>query len=105
MRLVSGGASVPAQFTVEGAWPDRSIQFGSLPWSWDFGTNRWTYGSLRSPSDAVTLTQTAQTPGEAAWQVRTSANGPSAMLNPLTATLDREQYVRSGVRLPLRGAR
>lgn len=167
------------------------FQFGHLPWAWDFGTNRWTYGVLRNPSDAVTLTQTVTVPpGKAAWQVRTTANGqeqlyeasterrnvaagwahiqdakdvvafaveqfglgagtyrasfegsgqtsirfapaqpatrhqltvfahfvqtpvhlgaatsPNAMLNPLVATLEREQYVRSGVRLPLRGGR
>jgi hypothetical protein len=31
---------------------------GPMPWLWDFGTFRWTYGSLRSDSDSVTMTQT-----------------------------------------------
>ncbi|HYA18844.1 MAG TPA: hypothetical protein VEF06_15325 [Bryobacteraceae bacterium] len=35
------------------------LAFGPLPWVWDFGTARWTYGSLRNAADSVTMTQTA----------------------------------------------
>jgi hypothetical protein len=33
------------------------LAFGPLPWVWDFGTSRWTYGSFRTAADSVTLTQ------------------------------------------------
>ena len=34
------------------------LAFGPLPWTWDFGTSRWSYGSLRKPADTVSMTQT-----------------------------------------------
>jgi hypothetical protein len=33
------------------------LAFGPLPWTWDFGTSRWSYGSLRNTTDSVTMTQ------------------------------------------------
>lgn len=33
------------------------LAFGPLPWTWDFGTSRWSYGSLRNATDSVTMTQ------------------------------------------------
>ena len=33
------------------------LALGPLPWVWDFGTSRWTYGQLRSATDSVTLAQ------------------------------------------------
>lgn len=40
------------------------LALGPMPWTWDFGTNRWTYGSFRNAADSVTLTQT-----EEGWKV------------------------------------
>ena len=37
---------------------ETPLAFGALPWVWDFGTSRWTYGSLRAVTDSVTLTNT-----------------------------------------------
>ena len=47
---------------------ETPFAFGPLPWVWDFGTTRWTYGSLRNAADSVTLLQTVS--GD--WTVRTS---------------------------------
>ena len=33
------------------------LSLGPLPWTWDFGTSHWTYGSFRNATDSVTLTQ------------------------------------------------
>jgi len=44
------------------------LALGPLPWVWDFGTSRWTYGQLRNATDSVTLTQ--EPPGD--WTVRSN---------------------------------
>jgi hypothetical protein len=50
------------------------FSFGPLPWVWDLGTDRWTYGSLRNPSDSVILTE-IMTPETVAWQVSSGPKG------------------------------
>jgi hypothetical protein len=35
-----------------------ALSLGPLPWVWDFGTDRWTCGSIRDQSDSVVLTET-----------------------------------------------
>jgi hypothetical protein len=51
------------------------FSFGPLPLIWDFGTGHWTYGTLRTPLDSVTLTQVVKTPGTADWNVATGPKG------------------------------
>ncbi len=50
------------------------LALGPLPWVWDFGTARWTYGQLRNATDTVTFTQTSRG-GTAEWAVTTNAGG------------------------------
>ena len=52
-----------------------ALSLGPLPWVWDFGTEHWTYGSLRNPSDSVILTQTMKAPGTVDWQVSAGPKG------------------------------
>jgi hypothetical protein len=47
------------------------LTFAPLPWVWDLGTSRWTYGSLRNAQDSVTLTQNPA--GD--WNVQTGPRG------------------------------
>lgn len=49
---------------------DTPLAFTGGPLVWDFGTPRWTYGSLRASGDSVQLTQTGND-----WRVTTSAGG------------------------------
>ncbi len=51
------------------------LALGPLPWVWDFGTPRWTYGSLRGETDAVVLTHTVDRSDEATWTVETGEPG------------------------------
>jgi hypothetical protein len=51
------------------------LALGALPWVWDFGTERWTYGSIRNQSDTVNLTEAKQTSGVVDWQVTSGAAG------------------------------
>jgi hypothetical protein len=48
---------------------------GPFPWVWDFGTDRWTYGSLRKSSDSMILTETVKTPESSDWQIKFGAKG------------------------------
>jgi len=51
------------------------LSLGPYPWVWDFGTERWTYGSLRNSSDSVVLTETIKIPGTVDWQVKFGPKG------------------------------
>ena len=48
------------------------LSLGAPPWSWDFGTGSWTYGLLRSPSEAVTLSQFVSTSQATRWECASS---------------------------------
>lgn len=48
------------------------IAFGPLPWTWDVGTSRWTYGALRAKTDKVVLTQNVGASGTG-WTVDTTS--------------------------------
>ena len=52
-----------------------ALSLGPLPWVWDFGTDRWTYGSIRDQSDSVVLTETMKAPGAVDWQVSSGPKG------------------------------
>lgn len=51
------------------------LALGPMPHVWDFGTSRWTYGSLRRAEDSVTLTQSPE--GE--WNVTTGPEGKQTL--------------------------
>jgi len=94
---LGAGAEVPFLVTVEmpnsKSWvkvtaslgdPDqrlRALSFhtpfalGAHPWVWDFGTDRWTYGSLRSEDSSVVLTNMVDVDGETGWRVDTGPKG------------------------------
>jgi hypothetical protein len=50
------------------------FSFGAYPWLWDFGTGSWSYGSFRSATDSVTMTQLVKL-NENRWQIETGTNG------------------------------
>jgi hypothetical protein len=35
------------------------LALGPLPWTWDFGTTRWTYGSMRNAADRVVMSSSS----------------------------------------------
>jgi hypothetical protein len=49
---------------------ETPLAFAAMPLVWDFGTSRWTYGSMRAATDSVTLTQTSND-----WSVQTGSGG------------------------------
>lgn len=51
------------------------VALGPLPWVWDFGTERWTYGALQTAQDSVTLTQTVRPQGAGEWYVTSGPKG------------------------------
>jgi hypothetical protein len=71
-----------------------ALSLGPLLWVWDFGTGRWTYGSLRDPSDSVVLTETMKA-GSADWRV---ASGPKGKEEPyeVSGSGSHSQMVRWG---------
>jgi hypothetical protein len=52
-----------------------ALALGPFPWVWDFGTERWTYGSLRDSTDSVILNETMKAPGGVEWQVSSGPKG------------------------------
>lgn len=51
------------------------LSLGPFPWVWDFGTDRWTYGSLRKSSDSMILTESVKTPESSDWQIKFGSKG------------------------------
>ncbi len=51
------------------------LAFTAPPLFWDFGTDRWTYGVLRTAADSATLTQTVKGGSIADWQIWTGPKG------------------------------
>jgi hypothetical protein len=59
---------------------DLPFALGPHPWVWDFGTERWTYGSLRGERETVELTNVVTVPApssssSSAWEVRLQTDG------------------------------
>ena len=95
--VVDGRSSTPFTIAVEmpnsKAWvkytarvedPSRRLReisfhtpfaFSAFPWLWDFGTGSWTYGSIRSATDSVILTQAVKSGGANRWEIRTGPKG------------------------------
>ena len=64
--------------------PDRRLRelsfhspltLGPRPWVWDFGTDRWTYGSLRNEDASAVLTNEVEVGGATRWRVDTGPKG------------------------------
>jgi hypothetical protein len=51
------------------------LTFGAFPWVWDFGTTRWTYGSMRAATDSVILTDTVGVSPTGEWTVSSGPKG------------------------------
>lgn len=68
---------------------ETPLKFAGFPLVWDFGTPRWTYGSLRSATDAAELTQTGED-----WTVATTSAGKEQIYE--TAGLSAQGAVRWG---------
>jgi hypothetical protein len=51
------------------------LTFGAFPWVWDFGTSRWTYGSMRAATDSVMMSDTVDASGSAEWTVSSGPKG------------------------------
>jgi hypothetical protein len=51
------------------------LSLGPFPWVWDFGTDRWTYGSIRNQSDSVVLTETIKAAETFDWQISSGPKG------------------------------
>ena len=54
------------------------LALGSFPWVWDFGTSRWTYGSIRAATDAVAMSDTVSAGGGTEWTVSSGPKGREA---------------------------
>lgn len=68
---LSAAVTDPAK-TLRGLQLSTPLALGPLPWVWDFGTSRWTYGQLRNAADRVAFVKSA---GASDWTVTTTANG------------------------------
>jgi hypothetical protein len=69
MIAVSAAVEDPADRVKEISF-GTSLALGAMPWVWDFGTSRWTYGSFRNATDSVTLTQ-----ADGGWTVMAGPKG------------------------------
>jgi exo-rhamnogalacturonan lyase-like protein len=69
---LSTSISDPARH-VRGLAVQLPLSLGALPWVWDFGTTRWTYGSLRGATDSVVMADNVTSAG-AEWSV---SSGPA----------------------------
>ena len=51
------------------------LSLGPFPWVWDFGTARWTYGSIRAATDSVVMTDTVGATATGDWTVSSGPKG------------------------------
>jgi hypothetical protein len=51
------------------------LTLGAFPWVWDFGTPRWTYGSIRAATDSVIMNDMVGTSGAGEWIVSSGPKG------------------------------
>ncbi len=59
------------------------LALGPHPWVWDFGTDRWTYGSLRNTEASVVLANEVEVAGTTGWRVDA---GPKGQERPYETT-------------------
>jgi hypothetical protein len=62
------------------------LAFGAFPWVWDFGTDRWTYGSFKTSAEGVSLTQTFKPGAATQWRVVMNPKGQEQVVE--TGTLE-----------------
>ena len=55
------------------------LSFGEGRLVWDFGTDRWTYGSLREMGDSVRLTTDTDAEGDSEWTVAMTVDGETSL--------------------------
>lgn len=60
------------------------LAFGPNPLVWDFGTERWTYGSLAKDTDSVSLDEVVERNGVTKWSVSTGPRGREALYDTAT---------------------
>jgi hypothetical protein len=70
------------------------LAFGAFPWIWDFGTDRWTYGSFKTSVENVSLTQTFKPGAATEWRVVMNPKGQEQVVE--TGTLDSMKRVGWG---------
>ena len=51
------------------------LALGPFPWVWDFGTTRWTYGSMRAATDSVVMSDMVGATATGEWTVSTGPKG------------------------------
>lgn len=51
------------------------LTLGPFPWVWDFGTTRWTYGSMRAATDSVVMSDTVGATATGEWTVSSGPKG------------------------------
>jgi hypothetical protein len=51
------------------------LALGPFPWIWDFGIGSWTYGTFKSHTDSVILSQLVKRPDGSQWQIRSGEKG------------------------------
>jgi PcRGLX-like N-terminal RIFT barrel domain len=51
------------------------LALGPFPWVWDFGTTRWTYGSMRAVTDSAIMSDTVPATGIGTWTVSSGPKG------------------------------
>ena len=51
------------------------LALGPFPWVWDFGTTRWTYGSMRTATDSVVMSDTVGATATGDWTVSSGPKG------------------------------
>jgi hypothetical protein len=81
---------------------DSPLAFGSLPLTWDLGTDNGTYGAFRNATDTAVLAQTVNQKGAGGWLVRTGPQG-GPLADYESAPTGRAAY-GSGHLLDARGA-
>lgn len=69
------------------------LAFGPMPWVWDFGTDRWTYGSLRNAMESVSLVQKIMAQGASDWHVNV---GPKGQEQLFESGVPESKFVRWG---------
>jgi hypothetical protein len=62
------------------------LVFGVFPWVWDFGTDRWTYGSFKTSIEGVSLTQTFKPGAATQWRVVMNPKGQEQVVE--TGTIE-----------------
>ena len=69
---------------------ETPLSLGPAPWVWDFGTTHWTYGSLRTATDSVVMTDVIKSVTSAEWTVMSGPKGREQVYE--TGSADRATF-------------